>query len=73
MFKLSFAGVVMRFYLMMAVVIIAGFSGQWWLAILALPIFLSGIMAYKSEQKEKVKKGTAKYVSLNQGEKRKAI
>ena len=44
MFKLSIAGVVVRFYLMMAAVIIAGFSGYWAIAILALPIFLSAIL-----------------------------
>lgn len=43
-FELSIGSVIFRFYLMMAVVIAAGFIGQWWLAILALPIFLS-IMA----------------------------
>ena len=30
-----------RYYLMMAVVILAGFIGNWWLALLALPIFLT--------------------------------
>lgn len=40
-FELSIATVILRFYLMMLVVIVAGFIGQWWLAILALPIFLS--------------------------------
>jgi polyferredoxin len=40
-FNLSIGTVVARFYLMMAVVIIAGFIGQWWLTVLALPIFLS--------------------------------
>jgi hypothetical protein len=39
--NLSIAGVIVRFYLMMAVVIIAGFSGLWWIAFLAFPIFIS--------------------------------
>lgn len=71
MFKLSFAGVVIRFYLMMAVVILAGFSGLWWLAILALPIFLSGIMAFKPNTGAKAKE--AKFVQIEKAEKRKAI
>jgi hypothetical protein len=71
MFKLSFAGVVIRFYLMMAVVILAGFSGLWWLAILALPIFLSGIMAFKPNTGVKAKE--AKFVQIEKAEKRKAI
>ena len=41
MFKLSFEAVMIRYYLMMAAVIIAGFVGNWWIALLALPIFLS--------------------------------
>lgn len=40
-FELSIAGLIARFYLLMAVVIAAGFSGYWALALLALPIFLS--------------------------------
>ncbi len=35
---------ILRYYLMMAVVIIAGFSGLYLLALLALPIFLSAIL-----------------------------
>jgi len=40
-FNLSIGTVVARFYLMMAVILVAGFIGQWWLTALALPIFLS--------------------------------
>lgn len=43
-FELGFGTVLLRFYLMMMIVIAAGFIGQWWLASLALPVFLS-IMA----------------------------
>lgn len=43
-FNLSIKNAIYRFYLMMAVVILAGFTGIWAVAILALPIFLS-IMA----------------------------
>ena len=42
-FKLSIVGIVKRFFLLMAVVIVSGFSGQWWLSILALPILLSAM------------------------------
>lgn len=73
MFKLSFAGVVVRFYLMMAVVILAGFSGLWWLAILALPIFLSGILAYNPFSAKAEQAKEAKFVQIEKGEKRKAI
>jgi len=30
--------------LLMAIVIVAGFSGYWWLAILALPVFVSALL-----------------------------
>ena len=73
MFKLGFAGVVIRFYMMMAVVLIAGFSGQWWLALLALPIFLSAILAFRPNAKNIVQKADAKLMQMGQVEKRQAI
>ncbi len=42
--KLSVAGVIWRFYLMMAIILIAGFTHQWWLCLLALPVFFSALM-----------------------------
>jgi hypothetical protein len=50
-YNLSIGAVILRFYLMMGVVILAGFTGQWWLSILALPILLS-IMTGFSLKKE---------------------
>lgn len=40
-FKINIATVILRFFLMMAVIIAGVFSGQWWLTVLGLPIFLS--------------------------------
>lgn len=40
-FELSITGLIVRFYLLMAVVLVAGFTGVWALALLGLPIFLS--------------------------------
>ncbi len=40
-FNLSVGTIIARFYLMMLIVIAAGFLGQWWLAVLAFPVFLS--------------------------------
>ena len=42
--KLSVAGVIWRFYLMMAIIIVAGFTHMWWLCLLALPVFFSALM-----------------------------
>lgn len=41
---MSFATVMLRFYLMMAIILIAGYAGAWPLAFLALPIFLSCLL-----------------------------
>ena len=41
MFRLSFETLMIRYYLMMAAVIVAGFVGNWWIALVALPIFLT--------------------------------
>ena len=42
-FEASIGTIVSRFFLLMAIVIIAGFSGQWWIAIFALPVLLSAM------------------------------
>lgn len=44
MFSLSIGGVVIRFFLMMAVIIAGVFTGMHWLTILGLPIFLTALM-----------------------------
>jgi hypothetical protein len=41
---LNIATLILRFYLLMAIVIIAGFTGVWWLALLALPVFVSALL-----------------------------
>ena len=40
-FSIGIATVILGFFLMMAVIIAGVFSGQWWLTVLGLPIFLS--------------------------------
>ncbi len=54
-FELGLAGWFIRLILMMAVVIIAGFSGIWWLAFLAFPIFMSAMLGivWKKEGEKK--------------------
>lgn len=44
LFHLSFTAVMLRFYLMMAIILIAGYAGIWPLAFLALPVFMSCLM-----------------------------
>lgn len=54
--SLSVTGMVWRLYLMMALVIIAGFTGLWFLALLALPVFLSALIGIEFSHKATVKK-----------------
>ena len=42
--SLSIAGVMKRFYLMMALIIGGGFAGAWWLAFLGFPVFVSTVL-----------------------------
>jgi hypothetical protein len=44
LFQLRTDTFVLRLYLMMAVVVIGGFSGAWWLSFLAFPIFMSALL-----------------------------
>ena len=46
-FEASFAQVVIRFYLMIAIALIAGFANIPWLGLLCVPIFLSAMMGIK--------------------------
>ena len=48
-FHLQIGTTVLRLYLMMLVVIVAGFSGVWALAFLALPIFLFTLLGVEFE------------------------
>ena len=47
LFELSLEATIFRFYLMMLVVIVAGFTGFWPLAFLALPIIMSCLWGMK--------------------------
>lgn len=51
-FALTFDLILIRYYLMMAAVIIGVFTGQFWLAFFALPLFLSAILgiSFKAEK-----------------------
>ena len=55
LFQLSFDKLLIRFYLIMLVIIVAGFTGLWWLAILALPIFFTALMGMTLARKVTVK------------------
>jgi len=54
-FEANFGKILIRFYLMMAIVIVAGFTGYWALGLLALPIFLTAILGF-GEKKKQVKR-----------------
>ena len=46
-YEASFATILIRFYLMIAVALIAGFANIPWLGILCIPIFLSAMLGVK--------------------------
>lgn len=45
-YNLSVAECVQSFLLMMAVIVIGGFTGQTWLMLFGLPLFLRGIIGW---------------------------
>jgi hypothetical protein len=55
-FNLSLSTLMFRFYLMMAVIIAAGFSGLWFLCFLALPVFFSAMMGIQFKKHHSIKK-----------------
>ncbi len=62
-FEVNLTTLLLRFYLMMAVIIIGVFTGQLWMAALGLPIFLSCMLGV-SLKKNKSALNTAKVVNL---------
>ncbi len=58
-FALSIDKIVIRYFLMMAAVIVGVFTGQFWLAGLALPIFLSAILGLRFGAPKKVAKASS--------------
>jgi hypothetical protein len=68
-FEANFAKILTRFYLMMGVVLVAGFTGYWLLGLLALPIFLTAILGLGNK---KVTVKTAKTQRINPFKKAKA-
>lgn len=52
-FEANWDTVIIRFFLMMGAIIGGIFAGQYWLAALGLPLFLSAIMGVKITKNEK--------------------
>ena len=52
-FELNLGTMLLRYYLMMLVILAAGFTGQWWLAAFGLPIFLSTILGLGRKKEAK--------------------
>lgn len=47
LYATNLAEMLFRFYAMMAVIIIAGFTRQWWLAIVGFVLFFAGLIGFK--------------------------
>jgi len=58
-FNLNIETVVLRFYLMMTVVIVAGFTGFWLAGLFAFPIFLSIMLGVSFNWKARFEKPIA--------------
>lgn len=56
LFRLSVATLMIRFYLMMGIVVLAGFSGFWLISVLSLPVFFSALMGIQFNKKITIKK-----------------
>lgn len=73
LFDINFAQMMVRYYLMMLVIVIAGFTGQWWLAGLAFFLFLSAIMGTNFTATKRKARKDGKILQMGQPlEKRKA-
>ena len=57
-FEASIGTIVVRFFLIMAIVIVAGFLGQWWLSLIALPVLIGAMLgiSFKSSSKKAAKR-----------------
>ncbi len=63
---------VLRFYAMMAVILIAGFTHQWWLGVVGFVIFFGTLVGAKVFDKEKSEEGGT-ITPLRPSERRKAM
>ena len=52
-YALKWETALLRYYLLMALPILGGFTGQWWIGFLALPVFLSVMTGMKITRKAK--------------------
>jgi len=65
LFELNFAQMLIRYYLMMMVIVIAGFTGQWWLAGLGFFMFMGAIMGVKFGKNKKAEKQAGKMITMS--------
>ncbi|RMF28312.1 MAG: hypothetical protein D6765_06165 [Bacteroidetes bacterium] len=65
-FEINVAQMVIRFYLMMAVILISFYLGLYWLALLGLPIFLSALLGVNWKS-TRGKSSSREGASLSQG------
>ena len=72
-FNLDWKATLLRFFLMMAVVILGAFTGIWVLAFLALPIFLSIMLGLTFTFGDEDKKGKVVQLKNRKVESKKVI
>lgn len=59
LFQANIYSIVLRYYLLMATVILGLFTGQIWMVFLALPIFLSCLLGLKVNTKTLTEQGSS--------------
>ena len=57
LYATNLAEMVLRYYAMMAVILIAGFTGQWWLSIFGFVIFFAALTGVKIHDKRSEETG----------------
>ncbi len=70
--SLSFSSVLLRYYLMMAIIIGAGFMGSWAVGLLGLPIFISAILGVSVSLVNETR-SEAKIYSINRSKQQQAV
>ena len=58
-FNINLGVIMFRFYLMMAVIVLGVFTGQVWLTVLGLPIFLSAVLGVSLKHSATIEKPVA--------------
>lgn len=63
LYATNIAEMVFRFYAMTAVILIAGFTGQWWLSIIGFALFFAALTGVKIRDKKSDEGGIVRHMT----------